>query len=398
VRVLHVARYGSVLGGAETYVRAACDGLRNAGHEVALAYGAHGDEDRPEVRAGFEGLTEESLARAIETFRPDVAHVHTADVAWVAPFVARTTPLLLAAHDHRLACPTGTKYWTALKRACTVRPGAWCLGYNATAHCGSLKANATLKPYREWRAANASARALATAASGPGAPRAATIQVFSAFMRDEVARAGLDASRIAVTPYPVPPAEDARPISAPEDNRPVVFASGRLNKEKGFSELIDAMAYLRAPAHLVIAGEGHERARLERRASTTAGPHRITFTGWLEPAKIAAWRARATIVALPSMWPEPFGIAGIEAMAAGKPVVAFDSGGISEWCEDGVTGRLVQPGALRAFADAMNLLLTDGGARERMGAAAASRARERFSLEAHVGALVSLYEDVCASR
>jgi len=386
VRILHIARYGSVRGGAETYVRAACAGLRDAGHEVALAYASDPDDTRQEVHDGFrvDGFSEDALTGALATFRPDIVHVHAPDVAWLAPWVAARAPVLLAVHDHRLNCPAGTKYWAAWDRACTVRPGPWCLGYNVVAHCGSLRANATLTPYRDWKHANEGARPL-------------HLQVFSAHMRGQLAGAGLDEARIGVTHYPVPPADEARRIDV-GDARPVIFASGRLNKEKGFFQLIDALGRVRTRAHLVIAGEGHERRALQKRASTSPGPHRITFTGWLESGQVTAWREQAAIVAVPSMWPEPFGIAGIEAMAAGKPVVAFDAGGIREWCEDGATGLLVAAGDERAFARALDRLLADEPARTAMGAAAKQRANERFSLDVHTQALVSLYEGVCASR
>lgn len=397
MRVLEVARYGSVKGGAETYVAAVSAGLRARGHEVALAWGLEPDRARPEVRAGYSipalaGGTargaaaardgESGVRAAIDSFAPDVVHVHLPDVAWVAPVAAARAPVLLAVQDHRLDCPTGTKYWTAWGRACTIRPGVWCLGYNATAHCGSLRANATLRPYRAWRSARAAARDL-------------PLQVFSAHMRDELARAGIDRARVAVTPYPVPPAVE--PLDPRDgDRRPVVLASGRLNKEKGFRELIEALARVRTPAHLVIAGSGHTRAMLERHARATYGPHRITFTGWLSGAALAGWRARAAIVAVPSMWPEPFGIVGLEAMAAGVPVVAFDSGGIREWLASGETGTLVRAGDVVGFARALDELLLDSDARARMGAAARDRAAQEFSLAAHAERMESLFEEVRA--
>lgn len=385
MRVLHVSRYGSIHGGAETYVRAVCEGLRAAGHDVALVYDLDGDPDRAEVRDGFHvpALATDGVRAAIESFRPDLVHIHVADMPEVAASARRTAPVLLAAHDHKLACPVGTKYWAAWHRPCTVRPGPWCLAYNVAGHCGSLRANATLKPYATWRAANRAARPL-------------HVQAFSEFMRAELEAAGVD--RVGVTPYPVPPGDPPLPRRAPEDPRPVVLASGRLNKEKGFHELIDAFGRVRTPAHLVIAGDGHERARLERRAQTSPGPHRITFTGWLEPGRLVSWREAAALVVLPSMWPEPFGIAGIEAMASGKPVVTFDGGGVREWCDDGITGRIVPHGNVPMLAGAIAGLLSSTEDRTRMGAAASSRAAERFSLEAHVTRLLSLYEDVCASR
>ena len=393
MRVLQVARFGSIKGGAETYVASLSTGLREAGHEVALVYGADPDSERPEVRAGFEvpGLVEPGamprgdnagkLREAIEAFGPEIVHVHTPDVTWVAPVAARYAPALLGVHDFRLNCPAGTKYWTARKAQCTVRPGVWCLGYNVTHHCGSLRANATLKPYTMWQAARSAADAL-------------HLQVFSRFVRDRIAETRFDGSRIAVTPYPVPPPALPAPPRVPADPRPVIFASGRLNKEKGFHQLIGSLEHVKTRAHLVIGGDGHERAALERRAASMGGGHRITFTGWLSAEAAAGWRERAALVAVPSMWPEPFGIVGLEAMAAGRAVVAFESGGIPEWLDHGQTGILVRPGDVRGLGNAIDELLDDDVKRVRMEDTARERVEERFGLAGHVERVVALYRDV----
>ncbi|MFN2613294.1 MAG: glycosyltransferase family 4 protein [Actinomycetota bacterium] len=392
MRILHVARYGSVRGGAETYVRALCDGLRDAGHQVALAFALEPDRSRDEVREGFEiralaGDTTpdvEALHAALGSFAPDVVHVHMPDVPWVARAAAQRAPVLLAVPDHRVHCPVGTKYWAAWKRICTVDPGARCLMYNVIAHCGSLRANVTLKPYKGWRETHDAAAAV-------------HLQVFSGWIRDRIVESGIDERLVTVTHYPVPPAVTA--IDPPGgERRPVVLASGRLNKEKGFHQLIDALTSVETPVHLVIAGDGHERHALEARARTAPGPHRITFTGWLTASELAGWMRQAALVAVPSMWPEPFGIIGIEAMAAARPVLAFDAGGIREWLDDGVTGRIVAHGDVRALGRTIDELVRDPAARQRMGDAGRQQAQLRFSLVSHVERVIALYGTVRRER
>ncbi|HEX9774460.1 MAG TPA: glycosyltransferase, partial [Actinomycetota bacterium] len=289
-------------------------------------------------------------------------------------------PVVLAVHDHRLDCPVGTRYWAAWKRACDIRPGPWCLAYNVAAHCGSLKANATLRPYVGWRAALRAARGL-------------RIQVFSHAVRALMTKAGIDEAAVEVTPYPVPPLPLPRPPRN-DDRRPVVLASGRITKEKGFAQLVDAVDRSGAAVHLVIAGEGHSRSSVERHAASAGGRHRITFTGWLDAADLAGWREAASVVAVPSMWPEPFGIVGLEAMAAGKPVVAFDTGGIREWLVDGETGALAPAGDVEAFGRALGALLADEARARAMGEAGRARAASVFALDAHVARVDELYRVV----
>ncbi len=396
MRILHVALYGSVKGGTESYVRTLCEGQRSQGHEVALAYRYDADESRPEVTGGFllESIASDSeeplsaeraeVERAVERFRPELVHVHNVEASWMPAVFGRTAPTILAVHDHRLDCPTGTRYWTAWKRACGIHPGAVCLGYNVTAHCGSLRANATLRPYARWRRHRAAAL------------RAPRIQVFSDYMAGMLARSGLDHERVTVTPYPVPPMPAASPIPT-TTGAPVVFSTGRLVKEKGFDVLIDALASVRTPVHLAIAGEGHHGDALRESARGVPARHTVTFLGWLPPNQLAGWYEAATIVAVPSAWPEPFGIVGLEAMAAGKAVIAGDVGGVRQWLVHGSTGLAVPSNDPAAFARAMESLLSDEGLRAHMGAAARERIATEFSLATHLERIARLYDEARAS-
>lgn len=389
MRVLQVARYGSVKGGAEAYVAELCRGLRDAGHDVALAYAFDPDDTRAEVRDGRRlnailssgdapTVAEARAVREVlESFRPDVVHVHNVDAAWLPGLIDRTAPVLTAVHDHRLDCPTGTRYWAAWGRACTAGPGAACLGYNLVAHCGSLKANATLQPFLRWR------RLHRAAVNGP------PIQVFSSFMQDAIRRAGIRAP-VSVTPYPCPDLPAARPATR-GDERPLVFATGRITKEKGFDLLLDSLQHVTTPVHCVIAGDGHHLPALRAAAAKVPSRHRVDFAGWIDRATLAAWYAASTIVAVPSAWPEPFGIVGLEAMAAGKPVVATDTGGVREWLDPGVTGVAVTPRDATGFARALDELLRDPEAQSRMGAAGRQRVTQHFALGDHVSVIEEIY-------
>jgi len=390
VRVLQIGRYGTVKGGAESYVLELSAGLRDAGHEVALAYRFDPDDSRPEVRAGMQiaAITSRSatptdvevaeVRRAVEAFAPDLIHIHNAEASWLPGACARMAPVVNAVHDHRLDCPTGTRYWAGWSRACDVAPGAGCLGYNVAAHCGSLRANATLEPYLRWKRLHAAAR------SGP------RIQVFSAFMQGMLGRVGIEAP-IDVTPYPATVLPDAAPAD-PGDARPVVFAHGRATKEKGFDLLLDAMHTVEMPAHLVIAGDGHQLPALRRASAGVPSRHRVTFLGWTGRDLLAAWLRAATVAAVPSAWPEPFGIAGMEAMSAGLPVVATDIGGIREWLDHDVTGIAVPPRDAAAFGRAIARLLADAPLRRRMGVAARGRIETEFTRDAHIERVARIYE------
>jgi len=173
-----------------------------------------------------------------------------------------------------------------------------------------------------------------------------------------------------------------------ETRRRVVFA-GRVVTPKGIGVLIRAMPAL--DGELVVCGDGWGLESMRRLARRLGVQERVRFTGWLAPEALAQELADASVVAMPSLWPEPFGLVGIEANAAGRPVVASATGGVVDWLSDGVNGLLVKPGDARALAAALNELLADPARQLQMGAAGRELVAARFSLERHLEQLLDAY-------
>ncbi|MDQ3069295.1 MAG: glycosyltransferase, partial [Acidobacteriota bacterium] len=181
------------------------------------------------------------------------------------------------------------------------------------------------------------------------------------------------------------------PVDASTPQPRTVLAPGRLTREKGFDLLIDALARLPRPWRAIIAGDGMERQALERHARASGVADAIEFAGWQDEAGMAALYRRAAVVAVPSRWPEPSGIVGLEAMAHGRPVAAFAVGGIPEWLADGVTGLLAPPNDAAALGSAIARLLGDPVAAAGMGEAGRARVADLFSAGRHVQRLRDLY-------
>jgi glycosyltransferase involved in cell wall biosynthesis len=99
-------------------------------------------------------------------------------------------------------------------------------------------------------------------------------------------------------------------------------------------------------------------------------------------------------VAIPSLWPEPYGRLGPEAFIHGRPAVAFAVGGIPEWLEHGRSGYLVPPGDKAQLADSLRLLLASPDLRLKMGQYARQRAVSVWDAQAHTKRLLSVFEQV----
>ncbi len=191
------------------------------------------------------------------------------------------------------------------------------------------------------------------------------------------------------------PGWDERPaarrrIGLPEDAL-VVGTLGRLTEQKGHGVLLEAVAALapRLPRlALLIAGDGPLRAGLEARAAALGVAERVTFLG-IRRDREALYAAMDAFV-LPSRW-EGLSLALVEAMGAGRPVVATDVGGNAEVVDAGVSGILVPPDDPPALASGLESVLGDHDLAERLRGHAARAARSRFSIETHVREIAALY-------
>jgi glycosyltransferase involved in cell wall biosynthesis len=157
---------------------------------------------------------------------------------------------------------------------------------------------------------------------------------------------------------------------------------GRINRAKGLGQLIRAVSGM--PGTLDVCGDGWWRASAEKLVDRRGMRGRVRFLGWLNDADLLAAYDRAAVVAVPSVWPEPFGMVGLEAMARGRAVVASETGGIPDWLIDGVTGLLTPPGDVVALRAALAKLLADLALRTRMGIAGADHVRRHFTADTHV--------------
>jgi glycosyltransferase involved in cell wall biosynthesis len=181
------------------------------------------------------------------------------------------------------------------------------------------------------------------------------------------------------------------------DGDVVVGIASRLIPGKGHDLLVDALGRARRECpelKLLIAGEGTERAAIERAAVRCGPPGTVQVLGFLPD--VPAFYAACDVVAFPTQpeLSEGFGLAALEAMAGGKPVVASSVGSLPEVVDDGVTGVLFPASSADALASALVDLARDESWRFELGVAGEVRARRDFPLEAMVSRTIDVYEDL----
>lgn len=236
---------------------------------------------------------------------------------------------------------------------------------------------------------------------------ASTVDRIIATCTDEVAelgRLGITPASIDVVPCGVD-VELFRPADRPRaaTGRRLVIV-GRLVPRKGVAEAIRALAGIPDAELVVVGGPAAgeldsypEVCRLRAVAESAGVAGRVRFTGQLPHAELpAVLHSADLLLAVP--WYEPFGIAPLEAMACGLPVVASAVGGMLDTVLDGQSGLLLEPGDSTALAAAVSGLLDDLPRRQRMAEAAVRRARECYSWSAVAARTEQCYESVLASR
>lgn len=234
------------------------------------------------------------------------------------------------------------------------------------------------------------------AAAAASAFRAATVvTACSSDLRERGVRLGARAGASRVIPYGVNP-QQFRPDEAARTavrqelglgvGEPLVIGLGRLVAKKGFAVLLDAWpSVLRArpDAMLAIVGYGDLRESLERQASKLGIGHRVRFTGQLERERAAAYLAAADLFVLPIVREGVDGLpnALLEAMGAGRPVVASRVAGVPDVVDDGVHGLLVPERDPTALGQTIVRLLADPVLAARLGGAARTRIEQQLTWE-----------------
>jgi glycosyltransferase involved in cell wall biosynthesis len=365
-------------GGVATHVMASAEALARYGLDVhVLAAQIESGETVPGITVyhspelfNLRASPDVRVGDALSSL-PDVIHLHQFDDPDVLALMRLSAPVVASAHGYT-AC-TSTVHYFGPGEECTRAHGVGCVPNLVARGCAHTHNPRSLpSSYRR-------------ATRGLEALRRAELAIsYSSAVDRHLSANGVTRRKVVPLFTTIVP----RTGSGHDTRRRVVFA-GRIVTAKGVGVLIHAAGAV--DAEFVICGGGRRLDAMRRLTRRLGVRERVCFKGWLGADELAHELAEASVVVIPSVWPEPFGLVGIEALAAGRPVVASSTGGVGDWLEDGVSGLCVRPGDAPALARALNELLADPARQRTMGAAGREMVAARFSPEQHVAALVEAY-------
>jgi glycosyltransferase involved in cell wall biosynthesis len=393
------------LGGAGEVAQLVAQGLARRGHEVLVVTGVTRPRDAgracadgyairriwtpvpPALRlhlALLHPLAVAQVRRIAAAFRPDAVHAHNLHerLSFAALAAARTgsQPAIMTAHDYLLFCLT--------KFLCSQGN----VGYTARpwqcAHCRHIRR----VPGRNAFVHRLVRRHVARLVCISEAQRVALRANGYADVPLEVIYNGIDPDAVRATE------SDGLAFRARHrlDGRPLVLFGGRTSGAKGGDQLLRAMAHARQRVDCQLAILGDRPAYFEHawRLAGQIGLDQQSLhpLGWLDEAELRCAFAAADVCATPSVYPDPFNLMTLRAMAQAKPVVGTCYGATPEIVIDGVTGYIADPWQPEQFGERLADVLLDPALARRLGEAGRVRVQQSFTLERQVGAYAALLE------
>jgi glycosyltransferase involved in cell wall biosynthesis len=383
----------NLIGGTEKYLQTLIPGLLGRGHEVGLIYEERFNDGWETIDSRECSLETWCLAdlgpaavlHQVSKWKPDIIYNQgLKDGAFEDGLVTRF-PSLLFAHNYYGTCVTGTKcHAFPQARPCERRFGPACLLLHYPRRCGGLNPITTWRLFKHQAGRNVRLT------------RYGAILVASTHMRREFLRHGLRPDQVCLLPLPSTDDSAAGMPREASDRRSRVLLVGRLTALKGGHYLVEAVAkasgILGRPLTLTVAGDGPERSRLENLAKRFGVA--TEFAGWVNAARRIEILSEMDLLAVPSLWPEPFGLVGVEAGALGVPAVGYAVGGILDWLIPGQTGEVApgDPPTVDGLSAAIARALADPGHYRELcrGARLFSR---HFNIEPHLTKLEQIMRD-----
>ena len=354
--IVYIGKYLGIIGGIERYMVQSAALLHRNGFAVHYLYTGETARNAEEFSAAFDSVQEFSAAN--EYLRTaDLVIIHNIIPAALLKSLPEGKTFFFA-HDHNIYCRRHHYYTPPGRKNCHRK-------YQALrCFCCSLGRNEAppLASYRKLPAL-----------------------VLSDFMADNLRKNGF--KKVFKLPAFINVRETSHTFM-PDGVLRILFL-GQLIRGKGADLMIPALARLKVPFLCTVAGDGKDRAMLENMVKQYDLSNKVKFTGFVsEPENL--WQGH-DVFCFPVRWQEPFGLVGLEAMAHGIPVVAFDRGGVKEWLNDPQTGF-----AIPEYGDletAFTLLAENPEMLQIMGKCGKKTAEEKFSERSFLEKFTSLLQE-----
>ena len=387
MKIFQVNNYLEHKGGAEESMLELADALEERGHQNSFLYHSANKNTlsfphRPtycvpvlEAKIWPNAGRLAQLIRIMKRERPDVVILHNVFNLWAVAVLRRLAPTIRYFHSHEMYCVGLSKTLGELGGECSIPHSYACVRKCRQDLWFPLRVILYLYRKAEIRVNRGLKRLL----------------VASRYMKSNLLHNGFLEEKIEVISQLIQAQSEGPPASLSGN---VLFV-GRLEGIKGTRLLPEIAELLPAGAKLTVVGDGELKDELLE--ATARLKEKFFFYGWLQGEELHSAYSQARVVILPSIWEEPLGRVGIEAMAAGRPVVAFDVGGVKDWLIHGENGFLVPRGDVEKMAEFTILLLEHPELANKMGRMGRKRVSSLFDRDVILSRLEQILNEAIDS-
>lgn len=397
INILHINDKIENRGGVETYIKQLCDLAPH--YEMRMYWlGFYAEQIGFSIKITTnpkQDFYNENLSNCIEYIKDfckneavDIIHVHSISNPKLLDALFKIRPIVRTMHEPRMFCPGQGKFFRKSERICNITYGLHCFYHAYKEGCCNRHPKRLLKAFKnvDYETKKAS-------------KKYAAIFVMSNFMQDEALKAGFKNHILVLNPHFTPHIEEERLIDSSNDTIKSLVYVGRLSRTKGVHYAIKSVVTLLEQGYKLqfdIVGSGYDENYFKTLVPKQYNSQFI-FHGWQDRHAIDSILKNAYIVLFPSIYPEAFGISGIEAMMRAKPVVAFNVGGVSTWLEHNKTGLLIEPLNQKKYTSAIKEIIDNKIKYKSFSLNARSNALNYFTEKKHMKKLLYAYQNILNS-
>lgn len=405
MKILMVNKFHYLKGGSEKYYFDLANLLKENGHEVAF----FSMKDERNIKTdckeyfvepidlntgsklkAFDVIyskdNKKKMEEALDDFKPDIVHLNNfqrqLSVSIIEPIKKRNIPIVFTAHDVQAICPAitmmdndknicerciGGKYSNCIKKKCNK-------GSTLKSVIGAIEG----KYYRNKKIYTEKIDKIISP---------------SEFYKSKFIEDGVQAEKVVAMHNFV----DIEQYDVELQDDGYALYIGRLSKEKGILNLINAFAKLDS-GKLYIAGEGPEKDNIEKFIKENNLEQRVELLGFLSKEEVIDWTRKCRFTVVPSIWYENCPYSVMETLAIGKPVVGANIAGIPELVKDNRSGFIYKYDDINDLADKMRILFEDRNLAEEFEKNAKMDAKELYAKDVYYKKIMDIYENLIEGK
>ena len=396
MNILHISDKLEISGGVEVYIDQLCKygeqcGIANEWISIQKSAGSgYLFESKKQKKKQFSAL--KSLVKHLTVHcndnNIDIIHVHSISNHSLIRALFKIRSVVRSMHEPRIACPGQGKFWRNSEKICDQPFGLHCFYHAYKEGCCNRHPKRLLKAYNNVKFETTE-----------GKQNYKAIIVMSEYIENEAIKVGYKKDQLFLNPYFTEPVSDVDLVDQSNSEKKSIIFIGRLSRTKGVHYFIECGVRLLEKGYKVqldIVGDGHDADYFKEKIPEKY-INDFIFHGWQTRENINRLLNQSYLMLFPSVYPEAFGISGIEAMMRGKPVVGFDVGGVSTWLKDKVSGHLVEVKNTNELIAKTESLLIDKDLYHTFSRNAQEIALAEFSVDKHMQLLNLVYNKILAN-